>query len=72
MPTFQFADWPHSLSEDLRILKRRESEAGNFCIVYSIAMDAYTQVQSEQVEQLKAEGVREVTSIEAGIGDVPS
>lgn len=64
MPTFQFADWPYRLSEDLRILKRREGESSDFCVVYSIGMDAYTQVQLEHIERLKAEGVREVCSLE--------
>lgn len=62
---FQFETWPFALSEDLRILKRREKETGAFFIVYSISMGAYTQVPIEQLERLKAEGVQEVTSVEA-------
>jgi hypothetical protein len=63
MPTFQFADWPIALSTDLRILKRQDDETREFRLVYSISMDAYTQVRLEHIERLKAEGVLEVTSI---------
>jgi len=36
MPTFQFADWPIPLSEDLRILARHEDDTDEFRTVYSI------------------------------------
>jgi hypothetical protein len=58
---FQFENWPYALSEDLRIIRRRKEDDDPLCTVYSLALDACTQVKLEEVERLKAEGVPEIS-----------
>jgi hypothetical protein len=64
MSTFRFADWPIAFSEDSRMLKRGENKTDEFRIVFSISMDAYTQVRLAHIERLKAAGVSEVIGAE--------
>lgn len=63
---FQFKNWPHVLSEDLRIIRRRKGGKDILCAAYSLSMNACTQVTLDEIASLKAEGVPEITDTPPG------
>jgi hypothetical protein len=61
---FEFDEWPYPLVADLRIVRRRGPQDDEAPMIYSLAMDAYTQVSREEIAHLKDEGVQEITDSE--------
>lgn len=59
----QFENWPHPLAADLRILRRAGDEGDDYRMVLSISMDALTPVPIEEVLNLLAKGVPEITKL---------
>jgi len=59
----QFSEWPHKLADDLRILRRAGDEGDDYRMVLSISMDALTPVPIEEVVDLLAAGVPEITKL---------
>ena len=59
----QFAEWPHELAVDLRILRRAGDENDDYRMVLSISMDALTPVSINEIKNLMAAGVTEIAKL---------